>query len=88
MQDQRLARRHRGADYFFDPHPVNPRARLRRIFEVGMPFSVEIETHPIRNEEYTFLMNGHFQYCADKVRIANGYALRSRSCGRPMEVLV
>jgi hypothetical protein len=53
-----------------------------------MPFSVEIETHPIRNQEYTFLMNGYFQYCADKVRIANGYALRSRSCGRLMEVLV
>ncbi len=77
-QDRRLARRHRVADYFFDLHPIEPRARLRRIFELGRRFNVEIETHPIRDEEYRFLMNGEIQRSAVNVRIANGYALRAQ----------
>ena len=77
MQDKRLARRHRVARYFFDLHPVVPRARLRQIFELGKRFNVELETHPIRDEEYRFLMNGEIQRCAEEIRIAVGYALRS-----------
>jgi chitin disaccharide deacetylase len=79
MQDRRMARRHSLADYFFNLHPVVPRARLMRIFEMGMRFDVEIETHPLRDEEYRFLMNREIQRCAGGARIAKGYVLRAHS---------
>ncbi len=75
VQDQRLTRRHRLADYFFDLHPVEPSDRLRRIFALGAHTNVEIETHPARHEEYAFLMSDEFQQCSAEVCIANGYVL-------------
>ncbi len=76
IQDQRLAQRHRLADYFFDMQPVEPGARLERIFALGMRFNVEVETHPIREEEYRFLMSGELHRCAGVSRVADGYVLR------------
>lgn len=76
MQDARLARRHRVARYFFDLKPVAPAARLRQIFELGKRFNVEVETHPIRDEEYGFLVSGELQRCAGDVKISVGYVLR------------
>ena len=34
--------------------PLSRHARLRKIFALGARFNVEIETHPIRDEEYDF----------------------------------
>jgi len=88
IQDRRLARHHRMADYFFDMHPIEPQTRLRRIFELAIRFDVEIETHPVRDEEFTFLINEQIQRCSSGVRIANGYTLRSHLTGLIEENLV
>lgn len=78
MQDQRLSKRHRLADYFFDLHPVEPSERLRRIFELGSRANVEIETHPVRDEEYAFLMSEEFQKRTTETSVASGYILYTR----------
>lgn len=75
IQDRKLARRHRLADYFFDLHPAVPGERLQRIFALGAHFNVEIETHPIRDEEYKVLMNGELRCCAGETRVASSYML-------------
>ncbi len=76
IQDRRLAQRHRLADYFFDMQPVEPGSRLERIFALGRNFNVEVETHPIREEEYRFLISGDLHRCAGAARVADGYVLR------------
>ena len=86
-QDHRLARRHRLADYFYDLHPVEPAARLRKVFALGARFNVEIQTHPIRDEEYRFLMNGEIRQFADEAQVAKGYLLRSRASDGTLESL-
>lgn len=86
-QDRRLARRHRLADYFYDLHPVEPDARLRKIFALGARFNVEIETHPVRDEEYKFLVNGEIRRFAGEAQVARGYVLRSRYIGETLESL-
>lgn len=58
-QDRQLARRHRITDFFFDLQPLEPCHRLTKILELAARFAVEIETHPIRESEYSFLMNGN-----------------------------
>lgn len=75
-QDRRLARRHRLADFFFDLQPLEPRQRLAGILELATRFDVEVETHPAREEEYRFLVNGGVMQRADEVGVARGYSLR------------
>ena len=75
-QDRQLARRHRMTDYFFDLQPLQPTLRFQKIFELAVRFNVEIETHPIRNDEYRFLVNNELARCGE-VEIAGGYRLRS-----------
>lgn len=87
VQDQRLVRRHRLADYFFDLHPVEPSDRLRRILALGAHANVEIETHPARDEEYAFLMSDEFQQCSAEVCIASGYVLIAHASRRSQESL-
>ena len=87
VQDQRLAKRHRLADYFFDLHPVEPSDRLRRIFKLGSHANVEIETHPVRNEEYAFLMSEEFKKRTAETCVASGYILRARRSLRNKESL-
>jgi len=53
--DQFLARRHRVVDFFFTLAPVEPLARVQRIFSLSRDFVVEVETHPVEPEEYLFL---------------------------------
>lgn len=55
-QDRWLSRRHMIADYFFPLPPMTPAGRLERIFELAERFIVELETHPIADDEYKFLM--------------------------------
>jgi len=84
-QDRRLAKRFRMADYFFDLLPLEPRSRLERIIQIGARFNVEIEAHPINNNEYRFLIDGELMRCAGKVAVARGYLLRYGSRGARVE---
>ncbi len=77
-QDQRLARRHPMTDFFFDLQPVEPIERLRQICSLAGQFNIELETHPVREIEYRFLMNGGLARCANQVAVARDYILRSR----------
>jgi hypothetical protein len=76
-QDQRLARRHPMTDFFFDLQPVAPIERLKEICSLARQFNIEIETHPVRDSEYAFLMSGGLPGCAEQVAVARGYVLRS-----------
>ena len=79
-QDRRLAQRHRLTDFFFDLQPLEPRQRFARILELAYRFDIEVETHPIRDEEYRFLVDGELMRCLGSVAVSRGYILRfSRS---------
>jgi len=56
--DHVLARRHRVTDFFFSLAPLQPASRLQRIFSLARQFVVEVETHPVNQAEYRFLMDG------------------------------
>lgn len=76
MQDRLLVSRYYTTDYFFDLRPGD-RVRLKGVIELARRYSVEIETHPVRPDEYSFLINGELERCAEDVEIARGYLLRS-----------
>jgi hypothetical protein len=50
-----LTRRQRLVDFFFSLTPLEPPGHLQRIFSLARQFVVELETHPVRPEEYRFL---------------------------------
>jgi predicted ATP-grasp superfamily ATP-dependent carboligase len=73
--DGRLARRHRLVDYFFALEPVEPAERLGHIFSYARHSVVEVETHPVNANEYTFLRRGEiFRRCGD-IAIASHFAI-------------
>jgi predicted glycoside hydrolase/deacetylase ChbG (UPF0249 family) len=74
MQDRRLARRHRIADYLFNVQPPEP-DRLRRILELAHHANVEIEVHPERDAEYRLLMEDGLRELGCEVR--RGYTLHA-----------
>jgi YdjC-like protein len=81
-QDRVLARRHHLADFFFDLQPIEPRCRLQRICELAVHSDIEIETHPIRDEDFRLLMSGELARLFGEVVVARGYNLRFRGlCG-------
>ncbi len=59
--DAILARRHRLTDFFFSLPPLDPTCRLERIFDLAREYTVEVETHPVRPEEYAFLTGSVMQ---------------------------
>jgi YdjC-like protein len=67
--DSRLIRRHHLADYLFSLAPVEPAGRLGRIFSLARRQVVELETHPVRREEYGFFMGGEMFRRTEGVRI-------------------
>lgn len=73
--DSSLARRHRLVDYLFALHPLQPLQRLYRIFSISRQFIVELETHPINEDEYTFLMSTEFSHSIDGLTIAHRFML-------------
>ena len=75
-QDERIARRHRITDYFFDLQPLELHSRLPAILSLADQFNVEVETHPVRDDEYSFLIGDDFARCAGEVGVASGYLLR------------
>ncbi len=72
-----LAKRHGIADYFFSLPPFTPRSRLERIFSLANAYTVEVETHPARSEEYAFLMGNEILRLAENVKVAPRYAIHS-----------
>ncbi|HET7106156.1 MAG TPA: ChbG/HpnK family deacetylase [Candidatus Acidoferrum sp.] len=53
--DSKLARRHVMVDFLFPLAPLEPRSRLERIRSLAEQHVVEVETHPINEDEYNFL---------------------------------
>jgi hypothetical protein len=72
--DRELAQRHRMTDFFFALAPVDPLERLRRIFKLCRGRVLELETHPVNEDEYRFLISGELVRIAD-LQIGLGYAL-------------
>ena len=77
--DRLLARRHRLTDFFFSLPPLEPRARLERIFFLARQFVVELETHPINPAEYRFLTGGELFRLAVNCSIAPCFFVRSNA---------
>jgi predicted glycoside hydrolase/deacetylase ChbG (UPF0249 family) len=73
--DRRLARRHCVTDLFFSLPPLEPPDRLQRIAALSRDAVIELETHPVRPDEYRFLMNGEIFRLASDLQIAHGYAV-------------
>ena len=80
--DWLLLRRHRLVDFFFSLPPLEC-GRLERVSMLARQFVVEVETHPIHDDEYRFLTEGHVFRWADGVRIGPPSAMASRGPGAP-----
>ncbi|MGH7782253.1 MAG: ChbG/HpnK family deacetylase [Candidatus Binatia bacterium] len=72
--DQRLARRHPIVDFLFSLIPLEPYSRLERIISVARQSVVEVETHPINEDEYRFLMGDDFVRWTKDCPIARRFA--------------
>jgi len=73
--DGRLVRRHRMVDYLFSLTPLQPPARLERIRSLAGKCAVEVETHPVNQDEYEFLTGGGATEWAGDIPIAARFAL-------------
>jgi hypothetical protein len=73
--DRILARRHHLTDLFFSLPPLDPLSRVRNIFRLANEFTVEVETHPVKPEEYRFLTEGEIFRLAGDRPIARSYAV-------------
>ncbi len=58
--DHLLSRRYVLTDFLFSLTPLAPIERLDRIFSLSRRFVVEVETHPVNEEEYRFLTSANF----------------------------
>jgi chitin disaccharide deacetylase len=67
--DRLLARRHRLTDYFYSLPPLEPAARLVKIFSLARNFVVEVETHPINPDEHIFLLGDEILQLTSKAGI-------------------
>lgn len=76
--DRKLAQRHRMTDFFFSLAPVEPIERLRRIFGLCSGRVLELETHPVNEDEFQFLISGALAAKITDLQIAPGFALPAR----------
>lgn len=72
--DRSLARNHSFVDFLFNLAPLEPADRLRRIVALARKHLVEVETHPINQEEFGFLMGGQIFDLVRDVPIASRFA--------------
>ncbi len=72
--DRRLAKRHQIVDFLFPLAPLEPRTRLESIRCLAQDFVVEVETHPVNADEYSFLTQGEASRWAGEVPIASQFA--------------
>jgi chitin disaccharide deacetylase len=77
VEDQILAKRYRIVDYFFSIVPFEPKERLERLFTLAREHVVELETHPVNQEEYRFLMGDDIFPWANGQPIASSFTLNS-----------
>jgi predicted glycoside hydrolase/deacetylase ChbG (UPF0249 family) len=70
-----LAGRYRVADFFFPLIPLEPSARLQRIFSLAGRSVVEVETHPVNPDEYRFLAGGEIFRLAGDIPVARSYEI-------------
>ena len=73
--DRRLAKRHQIVDFLFPLAPLEPRTRLENIRLLARDFVVEVETHPVNADEYSFLTEGEAGRWAGEVPIATRFEL-------------
>lgn len=73
-----LTRRHRLVDFLFSLPPLEPPARLQRIFALASKFVVELETHPVNGAEFRFLADGGIFRWAVNLPIAPRFAVASQ----------
>lgn len=76
-QDRRLASRHRMSDYFFSLLPLYPRERLEMIFRLALRANVEIETHPVNDDEFRFLTGEALTRCLGELKVSQSYDLHA-----------
>ena len=76
--DRILARHHTVTDFFFSLEPLEPPGRLERIFSLAHQFVVEVETHPVKPDEYRFLTGGEVFRLAGNVQIARRFSVPQR----------
>jgi chitin disaccharide deacetylase len=80
--DRTLARRHRLTDYFYSLPPIEPPARLEKIFSLSRKFVVEVETHPVNAEEHRFLMGEELLRLVANTRIATSFKIPGEECAK------
>jgi hypothetical protein len=73
--DGMLARRHRLVDFFFSLPPLEPQRRLERILAVARQSVVEVETHPVNQDEFRFLMGDGIVRWTGSVPVASRFAM-------------
>lgn len=78
-QDRALARRYSVTDLFFALRPLDPLSRLEEIFSLASGHTIEIETHPVDQDEFNFLTQGGLMGCMGGVSVAQGYVPRAGS---------
>jgi chitin disaccharide deacetylase len=78
--DRMLARRHRLVDYFFSLAPLQPEDRLQRIFSLAREHVVEVEAHPVNQDEYHFLTAGRISRLSGDVRIGSSSSISWERC--------
>lgn len=84
-QDRALARCHSVTDLFFALEPINPQSRLKEIFALADRYRIEVETHPIDQQEFEFLTEGGLMDCKGKVEVARGYFSKIGGAGSNAE---
>ncbi len=65
--DHLLERRYILTDHFFSLPPLEPRSRIAGIFDLARHSRVEVETHPVIQEEYRFLMGPEMRNLMEKL---------------------
>jgi chitin disaccharide deacetylase len=79
LVDRMLARRHPLVDFLFSLAPLGPADRLEHIASLARRFVVEVETHPVNPEEYSFLMGGEILRQLGDLPIEARFALPMRT---------
>jgi hypothetical protein len=73
--DYGLGRRHRLVDFFFSLPPLEPHERLERIRMLARHSVVEVETHPVKADEYRFLTGSEVARWTEGVSIAPRFSV-------------
>jgi hypothetical protein len=82
--DYRLSRRHRLVDFLFSLLPLDPPSRLEGIFSLASTSTVEVETHPINPDEYSFLVGDAILRLTAQARIGPPSAISRRTVPVPL----